>query len=70
MAADGGTLLRHLLLDRDACVRDYVVERELLRLIDRHVDGNFASGDSLFSLVCTELWLQECIRAPVPSVPA
>jgi asparagine synthase (glutamine-hydrolysing) len=58
LAADGGRTLKELLLDRDARVRNYVLPGPLAHMIDHHASGSFAAGDSLFALVCTELWLQ------------
>jgi asparagine synthase (glutamine-hydrolysing) len=62
LAADRGATLREVLLDPGALTRTYVSSGELARLIDRHVAGMFATGDVLFGLLSTELWLQECIR--------
>jgi asparagine synthase (glutamine-hydrolysing) len=57
---DGGTL-KEVLLDRDARTGRYVDPVRLERLIDRHAAGAFSAGDVLFGLLCTELWLQECV---------
>jgi asparagine synthase (glutamine-hydrolysing) len=62
LAQGGGTILREVLLDPGALTRAYVSPTALERLIDRHVAGMFAAGDVLFALLCTELWLQECVR--------
>lgn len=62
LARDGGSLLRQLLLDRDAFTRAYLAPDALERLIDRHAGGMLAAGDVLFGLVSTELWLQECVH--------
>ncbi len=61
MASDGGAVLRELLLDNDAETHAYVEPHALERLIDRHAAGRFAAGDVLFGLLCTELWLKECV---------
>lgn len=62
LARDGGSLLRELLLDRDAFTRAYLAPDALQRLIDRHAGGMLAAGDVLFGLVSTELWLEECVH--------
>jgi asparagine synthase (glutamine-hydrolysing) len=71
LAADGGEFLRSLLLDQQAGIRPYVVPALLERAIARHVGGTYAAGDTLFALVCTELWLRECVfSATAGTVPA
>jgi asparagine synthase (glutamine-hydrolysing) len=62
LAADHGAMLRDVLLDPGALTSAYVDPEPLARLIDRHADGMRATGDVLFGLLCTELWLQVCVR--------
>jgi asparagine synthase (glutamine-hydrolysing) len=59
MAAQGGAILRPL-LSKEAHVGGYVDRHRLSRAIDAHAAGNYAAGESLFALLSTELWLQEC----------
>jgi asparagine synthase (glutamine-hydrolysing) len=61
LARDGGAVLREHLLDPGARTRDYVDPGALERLIERHAGGMLAAGDVLFGLLCTEIWLQECV---------
>jgi asparagine synthase (glutamine-hydrolysing) len=61
LAADDGALLRDTLLAPNARVAPYVDRARLSRVIDRHVGGAHSAGDVLFALLCTELWLDECV---------
>lgn len=58
MAANGGHILREVLLDRSARTSDLVDRRQLRRLIQRHASGRHAAGDALYALLATELWMQ------------
>jgi asparagine synthase (glutamine-hydrolysing) len=69
LASDGADFMRDLLLDPHAAVRPYVVAAPLERAIARHADGSYAAGDTLFALVCTELWLKECIAGTATVAP-
>jgi asparagine synthase (glutamine-hydrolysing) len=62
LAAGNGAVLRAVLLDPGAKTRAYILPDRLEGLIDRHVSGMVAAGDVLFALLCTELWLQECVH--------
>jgi asparagine synthase (glutamine-hydrolysing) len=62
LAADDGAILRDVLLDPGARVAPYINRSRLSRLIDRHARGAYSAGDVLFALLCTELWLDECVR--------
>jgi asparagine synthase (glutamine-hydrolysing) len=53
-----GALLREVLLDRAARIANFTVARDLERLITRFTLGHAALGESLYSLIATELWLQ------------
>ena len=67
MAREGGALLREILLDRDACIAQYIRRPQLSKLIDRHAGGAYVAGDQIYAMLAAELWLQECVtgkRAP------
>ncbi|MDQ6804684.1 MAG: asparagine synthase (glutamine-hydrolyzing) [Actinomycetota bacterium] len=59
LAADGGAVLRGVLLDRGARVGEMINPARVERTIDRHVAGSYAGGDALYSLLATELWWQQ-----------
>jgi asparagine synthase (glutamine-hydrolysing) len=58
LAADNGKILREQLLDRSSHVTELVDRTRLTAMIDRHVAGQYAAGDSLYALLATELWWQ------------
>jgi asparagine synthase (glutamine-hydrolysing) len=59
LAADGGAILREVLLDPGARVARMTDPVGVARAIDRHVAGSYAGGDALYSLLATELWWQQ-----------
>jgi asparagine synthase (glutamine-hydrolysing) len=59
LAADGGAILREVLLDPGARVARMTDPGRVARMIDRHVAGSYAGGDALYSLLATELWWQQ-----------
>ena len=59
LAADGGALLRDVLLDRDARTGAIVDARALERAIARHAEGRHTVGEALYALLATELWWQQ-----------
>ena len=61
MAEDNGRFVRDLLLAPDACIRKYCDRAALARLIDRHASGRKGSGNHVYRLVSTELWMRRCL---------
>lgn len=61
MAEDNGRLVGDLLLAPDACIRRYCDSAGLARLIDRHASGRKGSGNHVYRLVSTELWMRRCL---------
>ncbi|MDQ6775971.1 MAG: asparagine synthase C-terminal domain-containing protein, partial [Actinomycetota bacterium] len=59
LAADGGAILREVLLDPGARVARMTDPPRVAHMIDRHVAGSYAGGDALYSLLATELWWQQ-----------
>jgi asparagine synthase (glutamine-hydrolysing) len=59
LAADGGRILREVLLDRDARTSAIVDARALERAIARHAGGRHTAGEALYALLATELWWQQ-----------
>ena len=64
LAHDNGRLLREVLVDRSAMLRQYFKPHALEKLVDMHVAGRFGASDQLYGLLSTELWLNRCI-API-----
>ncbi len=64
MAEDNGRFVRDLLLAPDACIRRYCDSAALARLIDRHASGRKGSGNHVYRLVSTELWMRRCLSQP------
>jgi asparagine synthase (glutamine-hydrolysing) len=63
MASDRGALLREVLLDAGAASAPWIRRPALEAAIARLAAGRHAQADALFSLLSTELWLRECVRA-------
>lgn len=61
MAEGNGRFVRDLLLAPDACIRRYCDSAGLARLIDRHASGRKGSGNHVYRLVSTELWMRRCL---------
>jgi asparagine synthase (glutamine-hydrolysing) len=61
LAADGGAVLKSLLLSPDAEIRAYCRPERMVRLIDHHASGRGGAGHHLYRLLTTELWLRNCI---------
>jgi asparagine synthase (glutamine-hydrolysing) len=59
LGADGGKVLREVLLDPGARIREIVDGPRLEDAIARHVDGRHSMGESLYSLLTTELWWEQ-----------
>jgi asparagine synthase (glutamine-hydrolysing) len=64
LARDQGAVLREVLLDPGAASAPWLRRPALERAITRLAGGHHAQADALFSLLSTELWLGECVRAP------
>lgn len=58
---ENGRFVRDLLLAPDACIRRYCDSARLGRLIDRHASGRNGSGNHVYRLVSTELWMRRCL---------
>jgi asparagine synthase (glutamine-hydrolysing) len=63
LAANGGEILKSLLLSPDAQTRAYCRPERMRRLIDHHASGRGGAGHHLYRLLTTELWLRTCIGA-------
>ncbi|MGH3134082.1 MAG: asparagine synthase (glutamine-hydrolyzing) [Gaiellaceae bacterium] len=61
LTAEGGLVPRSLLLGSDARILSWCVPRRIGDLIDRTCRGSRSSGEHLFRLLSTELWLRACI---------
>jgi asparagine synthetase B (glutamine-hydrolysing) len=61
LAANGGRILRELLLDPAARIAPLLDRARLEILIRRHAAGAYAAGDTLYGLRATELWWQQAI---------
>ena len=61
MAEDSGRFVRDLLLVPDACIRRYCDSAALARLIERFASGRKGSGNHVYRLVSTELWMRRCL---------
>jgi asparagine synthase (glutamine-hydrolysing) len=68
LRADGGAILRSVLLSPSAAIRAYCNPKRLERLIDHHVSGGRGAGNHLYRLLTTEMWLRTCI-ARTPGMP-
>ncbi len=64
LAANGGEILKSLLLSPDAQIRAYCRPERVGRLIDHHAAGRAGAGLHLYRLLTTELWLRTCIQQP------
>jgi asparagine synthase (glutamine-hydrolysing) len=63
LSADGGVVLRDLLLSPNAKLRAYCRPDRLERLINHHAAGRAGAGNHLYRLLTTELWLRTCISS-------
>ncbi len=61
LAEENGKIAREILLNSNALIHKYCDPVKLEQLIDRHCAGKSGSGNHLYRLVSTELWLQTCI---------
>ena len=59
LAADGGAILREVLLDRGAKTAAIVDPPALERAIARHAGGRHTVGEALYALLATELWWRQ-----------
>jgi len=60
-----GEMLRELLLSPDARISAYCDQGKISKLLNRYLSGQKRSENPLYRLLSAELWLQECIPAPV-----
>ncbi|WP_167106212.1 asparagine synthase (glutamine-hydrolyzing) [Mycobacterium sp. DL592] len=65
LAANGGEVLKCLLLSNDAETRAYCSPERVARLIEHHVGGGKGAAHHLYRLLTTELWLRTCIAESV-----
>jgi asparagine synthase (glutamine-hydrolysing) len=63
MAIDRGTTLRDVLLAPGSRISTYCDAKRLEALITRFADGRTESGNHLYRLLSTELWLRDCISS-------
>jgi asparagine synthase (glutamine-hydrolysing) len=59
LGADGGAILRDVLLDPGAEIRAIVDPAKLERVVAHHINGRHTAGEALYALMATELWLEQ-----------
>jgi asparagine synthase (glutamine-hydrolysing) len=63
LADRNGDLAREILLGSGAALHKYCDRRAIERLISRHASAPQSTGNNVYKLVSTELWLQSCIQS-------
>jgi asparagine synthase (glutamine-hydrolysing) len=63
LRADGGAVLRSILMSPEAQIQAYCRPERIERLIDLHAGGRGGAGNHLYRLLTTELWLRG-LQAP------
>ena len=59
LAAEGGAILKEILLDPDARIRAITDRHKLERALDHHTQGHNTAGEAIYALLTTELWLEQ-----------
>jgi asparagine synthase (glutamine-hydrolysing) len=61
LASDNGAVARELLLASDSMISKWCDHTKISELIGHHVSGVSGTGNHLYRLLSTEIWLRECI---------